>query len=144
MGKENKMYNFEIVDKAISIVAMGFSCDYNIFEKSLEVLPKEIQAAVLAAVFAGEMAIHMQMKKMAIAFLEVEKKAKEMKDPTKEDIDRLYQEVLNKISEIKQEFLKKLSYTSQLNKKVTAIIQLWWQVVTSYLIIYVREKTTIM
>lgn len=32
MAKENKMYSSEIVDKATSAVAMGFSCRDHIFK----------------------------------------------------------------------------------------------------------------
>lgn len=99
MEKNNKMYSFEIVDKATSAVAMGFSCDYDSFKESLNDLPEEIQAIVVALVLAGHEAIHIQMKKMLPKLLEIEKKVKEMKNPTKEDVDRLFKEAFDKMAE---------------------------------------------
>lgn len=99
MEKGNKMYSFEVVDKAVSTVAMGFSCDHDSFKKNLEELPEEIQAAVIASVLAGHATIHMQMKKMVSKLPEIEKKVKEMKNPTKEDVDRLFKEAFEKMAE---------------------------------------------
>ena len=47
MAKENKMYSSEIVDKATSAVAMGFSCSDHSFKESIKELPEEVQAMVL-------------------------------------------------------------------------------------------------
>lgn len=99
MEKGNKMYSFEIVDKAVSTVAMGFSCDHDSFEKNVKELPDEIKAAVVASVLAGHVTIHMQMKKMVSKLPEIEKKVKEMKNPTKEDVDRLFKEAFDKMGE---------------------------------------------
>lgn len=99
MEKNNKMYSFEIVDKATSAVAMGFSCNHDGFKESLEDLPEEIQAIVVASVLAGHVTIHAQMKKMLPKLSEIEKKVKEMKNPTKEDVDRLFKEAFDKMAE---------------------------------------------
>lgn len=99
MEKNNKMYSFEIVDKATSAVAMGFSCNHDGFKESLKDLPEEVQAMVVASVLAGHMQINMQMKKIASKLPEIEKKMKEMKNPTKEDVDRLFKEAFDKMAE---------------------------------------------
>lgn len=101
MEKETKMYSLEIVDKATSAVAKGFSLSHESFEKDLKDLPEEIQAMVVASVLAGHVAIHAQMKKIASKLPEIEKKMKEMKNPTKEDVDKLFKEAFDKMGEEK-------------------------------------------
>lgn len=101
MEKENKMYSFEIVDKAVSTAAMGFSCDHDSFKKNLEGLPEEVQATIIASVLAGQLTIHMKMKKILSRASDIEKKLKEMKNPTKEDVDRLFKEAFEKMGEEK-------------------------------------------
>ncbi len=118
MEKGNRMYSAEIVDKATSAVAMGFSCDTPSFRKSVEELPEEVQAMVIASVLAGHAAIRVHMGKALLKASETEKKLKEMKNPTKEDADRLFKEAFEKMGKEKQAILRELSYTSQLNKKV--------------------------
>lgn len=99
MEKGNKMYSSEVVDKATSAVAMGFSCDDRSFKESLKDLPEEVQAMVLASVLAGHVAIHAQMRKVFSKASEVEKKLKEMKNPTKEDAEKLFKEAFDKMAE---------------------------------------------
>ena len=101
MEKGNKMYSFEIVDKATSAVAMGFSCDTSSFKKSVEELPEEIQAMVIFSVLAGQMALRAQMRKVLSKTSEIQNKLKEMKNPTKEDIEKLFREALEKMGEEK-------------------------------------------
>lgn len=110
------MYSFEVVDKATSAVAMGFSLDDRSFKESIKELPEEVQAMVIASVLAGHVAIHARMGKVLSKASEIEKKLKEMKNPTKEDADKLFREAFEKMG---QAILKELSYTSQLNEKVT-------------------------
>ena len=118
MEKGNKMYSAEVVDKATSAVAMGFSCDDRSFKESIKELPEEVQAMVIASVLAGHVAIHARMRKVLSKASEIEKKLKEMKNPTKEDADKLFREAFEKMGQGKQAILKELSYTSQLNEKV--------------------------
>lgn len=99
MEKETKMYSLEIVDKATSAVAKGFCLSHESFKKDLEDLPEEIQAMVVASVLAGHVSIHAKMKALFSKASEVEKKVKEMKNPTKEDVDRLFKEAFDKIGE---------------------------------------------
>lgn len=118
MAKENKMYSSEIVDKATSAVAMGLSCDNRNFEEFIKELPEEVQVMVVASVLAGRDIIRVRMKLFLSKASEVEKKLKEIKNPTKEDADKLFREAFEKMDEEKQLILRELSYTSQLNKKV--------------------------
>ena len=97
MEKGNKMYSAEVVDKAISAVAIGFSCDDRSFKESIKELPEEVQAMVLASVLAGHAAIRVQMGKTLLKASEIEKKLKEMKNPTKEDADKLFKEAFEKM-----------------------------------------------
>lgn len=97
MEKGDRMYSAEIVDKATSAVAMGFTCNTHSFKKSVEELPEEVQAMVLASVLAGHAAIRVQMGKILLKASEVEKKLKEMKNPTKEDADKLFKEAFEKM-----------------------------------------------
>ena len=96
MEKGNKMYSAEVVDKAISAVAMGFICDRS-FKESIKELPEEVQAMVIASVLAGHVAIHARMGKVLSKASEIEKKLKEMKNPTKEDADKLFREAFEKM-----------------------------------------------
>ena len=97
MEKGNKMYSAEIVDKATSAVAMGFSCDDNSFKESIKELPEEVQAMVLSSVLVGHVAIHARMRKVLSKASEIQKKLKEMKNPTKEDVDKLFKEAFEKM-----------------------------------------------
>lgn len=97
MEKGNKMYSAEIVDKATSAVAMGFSCDDHSFKESIKELPEEVQAMVLTSVLAGHMAIHARMRKVLSKASEIQNKLKEMKNPTKEDVDKLFKEAFEKM-----------------------------------------------
>ena len=101
MEKENKMYSYEILDKATSAVAKGFSCGDHIFKESVKELPEEVQAMVLASVLAGHAAIRVQMGKTLLKASEIEKKLKEMKNPTKEDADKLFKEAFEKMGKEK-------------------------------------------
>lgn len=62
MEKGNKMYSSEVVDKATSAVAVGFSCDDRTFKESIKELPEEVQDMVLASVCAGHTMIHLNEK----------------------------------------------------------------------------------
>lgn len=99
MEKGNKMYSAEVVDKATSAVAMGFSCDDRSFKESIKELPEEVQVMVVASVLAGHVAIHARMRKVLSKASEIEKKLKEMKNPTKEDADKLFREAFEKMGE---------------------------------------------
>ena len=97
MEKGDRMYSTEIVDKATSAVAMGFTCNAHSFKESVEELPEEVQAMVLASVLAGHAAIRVQMGKTLLKASEIEKKLKEMKNPTKEDAEKLFKEAFEKM-----------------------------------------------
>ena len=97
MEKGNKMYSSEVVDKATSAVAMGFSCDDHSFKESIKELPEEVQAMVLTSVLVGHVAIHARMRKVLSKASEIEKKLKEMKNSTKEDVDKLFKEAFEKM-----------------------------------------------
>ena len=99
MEKENKMYSYEILDKATSAVAKGFILNDSVFKESVKELPEEVQAMVLASVLSGHIAIHARMRKILSKASEIEKKLKEMKNPTKEDADKLFREAFKKMSE---------------------------------------------
>ena len=101
MEKENKMYSSEIVDKATSAVAMGFSCSDHSFKESIKELPEEVQAMVLASVLAGHVAINAQMRQVLSKVSEIKKKMGETKNPTKEDADKLFKEAFEKMGEEK-------------------------------------------
>ena len=45
--EKKKMYSYEILDKATSAVAKGFSCGDHIFKESVKELPEEVQAALM-------------------------------------------------------------------------------------------------
>lgn len=97
MEKGNKMYSAEIVDKATSAVAMGFSLDDHSFKESIKELPEEVQAMVVASVLAGHVTIHVKMREVLSKASEIPKKLKEMKNPTKEDVDKLFKEAFEKM-----------------------------------------------
>ena len=97
MEKENKMYSYEILDKATSAVAKGFILNDSVFKESVKELPGEVQVMVVASVLAGHVAIHAQMRKVLSKASEIEKKLKEMKNPTKEDADKLFREAFEKM-----------------------------------------------
>ena len=101
MEKENKMYSYEILDKATSAVAKGFILNDSVFKESIKELPKEVQAMVIASVLAGHITIHGQMRKVLSKASEIEKKLKEMKNPTKEDADKLFKEAFEKMGKEK-------------------------------------------
>lgn len=88
----NKMYSLEIVDKAISATVEGFALPQGKFEEHVKELPEEIQALVLISVLAGHMTIREQIKKMVSKASEIEKKLKEIKNPTDEDVNKLVEE----------------------------------------------------
>ena len=118
MEKGNKMYSAEIVDKATSAVVMGFILDDHSFKESIKELPEEVQAMVVASVLAGHVTIHARMRKVLSKASDIQNKLKEMKNPTKEDVDKLFKEAFEKMCNEKQIILRELSYTSQLNEKV--------------------------
>ena len=111
--EKKKMYSFEVVNKATSAVAMGFSCEDHIFKESIKELPEEVQAMVLASVLVGHIAINAQMRQVLSKASEIEKK-----NPAEENAERLSEEAIKKMDEEKQAILRELSYTSQLNEKV--------------------------
>lgn len=93
MEKENKMYSYEVVDKATSAVAKGFACDTRSFRESVEELPKEVQCMVVSSVLAGYATIQVQMREM----LSKSPIEKEKNHFTKEDADKLLREILEKM-----------------------------------------------
>lgn len=96
MEKGNKMYSLEIVDKAISTAAMGFSCSYDTFKKNLEELPEEIKDKVRTLVLAGYIIIRMKEEERESKIPEIEKKVNKTENPTKEDADNLFKENFDK------------------------------------------------
>ena len=102
MEKENKMYSFEILNKATSAVAKGFSCDTRSFKESVKELPKEVQDMVIASVLAGYAAILLQIGQIPSKSSEIEKKMKETKNHlTNEDADKLLREAFEKMDKEK-------------------------------------------
>ena len=97
------MYSAEVVDKATSAVAMGFSCNYRSFKESVKELPEEIQAMVLTSVLAGRATIRIQMRQILSKASEIDEKLKEMKTPSKEDVDKLLREVFERMGQGKQQ-----------------------------------------
>ena len=97
MEKGNKMYSAEIVDKATSAVAKGFTLNDSSFKESVKELPEEVQAMVIASVLAGHVTIHARMRKVLSKASEIQNKLKEMKNPTKEDVDKLFKEAFEKM-----------------------------------------------
>ena len=99
MEKENKMYSYEILDKATSAVAKGFILNDSVFKESVKELPEEVQSIVLASVLSGHIVIHARMRKILSKASEIKKKFKEMENLTKEDEDKLLKEAFEKMSE---------------------------------------------
>lgn len=95
---ENKMYSLEIVNKAIETATMGFVFDHDSFKKNLKEFPVEIQVAIISSVLVGHAQLNLQMKKMASKLPEIEKKMKDMENPTKEDVDKLFKEAFDKMN----------------------------------------------
>lgn len=96
MEKENKMYSYEILDKATSAVAKGFILNDKVFKENVKELPEEVQAIVLASVLSGRIILNMNLTKILSKASEIEKKLKEMENLTKEDADKLLREDLRK------------------------------------------------
>ena len=94
--EKKKMYSFEVVNKATSAVAMGFSCEDNIFKESIKELPEEVQAMVLASVLVGHIAINAQMRQVLSKASEIEKM-----NPAEENAERLSEEAIKKMDEEK-------------------------------------------
>lgn len=100
MEKENKMYSYEILDKATSAVAKGFILNDSIFKESVKELPEEVQAIVLASVLSGHIALNMNLTKILSKASKIEKEMKETKNHlTKEDEKKLLKEAFEKMSE---------------------------------------------
>ena len=99
MEKENKMYSYEILDKATSAVAKGFILNDSSFKESVKELPQEVQAIVLASVLVGHVALNANLKKILSKASEIKKKFKEMENLTKEDEDKLLKEAFEKMNE---------------------------------------------
>ena len=99
MEKENKMYSYEILDKATSAVAKGFILSDSVFKESVKELPREVQAIVLASVLSGHIALNMNLTRILSKASEIKKKFKEMENLTKEDEDKLLKEAFEKMSE---------------------------------------------
>ena len=99
MEKENKMYSYEILDKATSAVAKGFILDDSSFKESVKELPKEVQAIVLDSVLVGHVVLNVNLTKILSKASEIKKKFKEMENLTKEDEDKLLKESFEKMSE---------------------------------------------
>ena len=99
--EKKKMYSFEVLNKATSAVAMGFSCGDHIFKESVKELPEEVQAMVLASVLAGHATVHAQMRRVLSKASKIWKELKEIENPTKEDVDRLFKEAFEKMGEEK-------------------------------------------
>ena len=66
-------------------------------KKVLKNFLRKVQAIVVASVLAGHVAIHARMRKVLSKASEIEKKLKEMKNPTKEDADKLFREAFEKM-----------------------------------------------
>lgn len=100
MEKENKMYSYEILDKATSAVAKGFILNDSSFKESVKELPEEVQAIVLASVLAGRIVLNANLTKILSKATEIKKKMKETNNHlTNKDADKLLREVLEKINE---------------------------------------------
>ena len=101
MEKENKMYSYEILDKATSAVAKGFSCGDHIFKESVKELPEEVQAMVLASVLTGHIAINAKMRQVLSKVSEIKKKMGETKNSAEENAGKLSEEAIKKMDEEK-------------------------------------------
>ena len=99
--EKNKMYSYEILDKATSAVAKGFSCGDHIFKESVKELPEEVQAMVLASVLTGHIAINAHMRQVLSKVSEIKKKMGETKNPAEENAGKLSEEAIKKMDEEK-------------------------------------------
>ena len=95
------MYSYEILDKATSAVAKGFSCGDHIFKESVKELPEEVQAMVLASVLTGHIAINAHMRQVLSKVSEIKKKMGETKNPAEENAGKLSEEASKKMDEEK-------------------------------------------
>ena len=95
------MYSYEILDKATSAVAKGFSCGDHIFKESVKELPEEVQAMVLASVLTGHIAINAHMRQVLSKVSEIKKKIGETKNPAEENAGKLSEEAIKKMDEEK-------------------------------------------
>ena len=95
------MYSYEILDKATSAVAKGFSCGDHIFKESVKELPEEVQAMVLASVLTGHIAINAHMRQVLSKVSEIKKKMGETKNPVEENAGKLSEEAIKKMDEEK-------------------------------------------
>ena len=93
------MYSYEILDKATSAVAKGFSCGDHIFKESVKELPEEVQAMVLASVLTGHIAINAHMRQVLSKVSEIKKKMGETKNPAEENAEKLSEEAIKKMDE---------------------------------------------
>lgn len=101
MEKENKMYSYEILNKATSAVAKGFVLNDSSFKESVKELPEEVQAIVLASVLAGHVVLNANLTKILSKAPEIKKKFEEMENLTKEDEDKLLKEAFEKMDKEK-------------------------------------------
>lgn len=99
--EKKKMYSYEILDKATSAVAKGFSCGDHIFKESVKELPEEVQAMVLASVLTGHIAINAHMRQVLSKVSEIKKKMGETKNPAEENAGKLSEEAIKKMDEEK-------------------------------------------
>ena len=99
--EKKKMYSYEILDKATSAVAKGFSCGDHIFKESVKELPEEVQAMVLASVLTGHIAINAHMRQVLSKVSEIKKKIGETKNPAEENAGKLSEEAIKKMDEEK-------------------------------------------
>ena len=99
--EKKKMYSYEILDKATSAVAKGFSCGDHIFKESVKELPEEVQAMVLASVLTGQIAINAHMRQVLSKVSEIKKKMGETKNPAEENAGKLSEEAIKKMDEEK-------------------------------------------
>ena len=97
--EKKKMYSYEILDKATSAVAKGFSCGDHIFKESVKELPEEVQAMVLASVLTGHIAINAHMRQVLSKVSEIKKKMGETKNPAEENAEKLSEEAIKKMDE---------------------------------------------
>ena len=91
MEKENKMYSFEILDKAISAVAKGLIINGSIFKESVKELPKEVQNIVLASVIAGRVALNVQLTNILFKASEIEE-MREKRNSVEESVKKMDKE----------------------------------------------------
>ena len=85
------MYSFEILDKATSAVAKGFSCDDRSFKESIKELPEEVQAMVVASVIAGRVALNVQITKILSKASEIEE-MREKRNSVEESVKKMDKE----------------------------------------------------